>query len=100
MSAPSCSFKPLRKSTKNEAAAGIVLPRQILRPVGRQILSEDAIGVEAGMNLYPYVSNTPTQFVDHYGLFSLDLSETWTRSSEPWCDPTEWDVAQRKCSHA
>jgi hypothetical protein len=42
------------------------------------------------MNLYAYVSNAPAQFVDPRGLFSLEFSETWTRSSEPWWDFTEW----------
>jgi len=57
--------------------------------VGR-FLSEDPIGVGVGMNRYRYVSNAPTRFVDPYGLFSLEISETWNRSSEPWWDPTEW----------
>ncbi len=55
-----------------------------------RFLNEDPITFSTSMNLYPYVNNAPTQLADPYGLFSLEFSETWTRSGEPWWDPTEW----------
>jgi hypothetical protein len=59
-------------------------------PGAGRFLSEDPAGFVVATNLYVYVKNIPTRLGDPSGLFELDISETWSRSGEPWWDPTEW----------
>ena len=50
------------------------------------------------MNVYAYVNDAPTRFVDPSGLFSLRFSETWTHRTVPWWDFNDWGYGNTAAS--
>jgi len=68
-------------------------------PASGRFIQIDPIGYADSMNLYEYVTNNPTNYIDPYGLFERN-TDSWWKEGFSWSNPlgyfSEENIAKRQ----